>query len=198
LCYALGAEFMATIWIGIVIILLILGLYVFLAVRIGKEHPGNLSFQQAFVKIVLMCMLAGLLSCVFNILLFNVIDTGFPQKMQEAVILKTTAFMERFNAPEEKIDETIEKLRNTENRYSTLALIKGYFFSLLMYAAFAAIVALILKRNKPLFDEPKSATESEPRSEPKSEPRSEPKSEPRSEPKSEPKSETKSETGHVS
>ncbi len=154
--YALGAGFMATWWVGILTLIALIVMYVILSLRIRKDEGGYISFKDAFVKIFLMCLLAGMLNSLFTMLLFNVIDPGFSQKMQDALVEKTEAMMERMGAPSEKTEEVIEKMKESGNNYSVKSLAKAYLFASLFYAVFSLITAASIKKNKPLFEEPQT------------------------------------------
>jgi hypothetical protein len=150
--YSMGGGFMATWWVGLLILLVLLITYIVLSLRIRKEQEGFITFKEAFVKIFLMCLLAGVLSTLFGMLLFHVIDSAFPQKFQEALVEKTSTMMENMGAPQEKIDEVIEKMKTTDN-FSIASQVKSFFYGVAFYAVFALIMAASIKKVRPFMDD---------------------------------------------
>ena len=151
--YSMGVGFMATWWVGIIILLVLLATYIVLSLRIRKEQEGYITFKDAFLKIFLMCLFAGILSTLFGMLLFHIVDAGFPQKFQEALAEKTSTMIENMGAPQEKIDEVIEKMKTTDN-FSLVSQVKSFFYGVVFYAVFALIMAASIKRERPVFEEP--------------------------------------------
>ncbi len=150
--YSMGVGFMATWWVGILILLALLCTYIVLSLRIRKEQEGFITFKEAFVKIFLMCLVAGILSTLFGMLLFHVIDSGFPKKFQEALVEKTSTMMENMGAPTEKIDEVTEKMKTTDN-FSVVSQVKSFFYGVLFYAVFALIMAASIKKIRPFMED---------------------------------------------
>jgi hypothetical protein len=155
--YLMGVQFMATWWVGISVLVLIVVMYVILSLRIRKDNGGFITFKEAFGRVFLMCLIAATCSTLFSLLLYHVIDPELPQKMQDAIMDKTLAMMERMGAPQEKIDEISEKLKESGNNFSVAGQIKSYIFAIIFGAIFALIMGAIIKKERPVFEEtPKS------------------------------------------
>jgi len=63
-------------------------------------------------------------------------------------IEKVTEMMEKFNVPEEALDEAIAKIDETDS-FSLVSQIKNFFITLAMYSVIGLIVAAIMKKKNP-------------------------------------------------
>jgi hypothetical protein len=81
-------------------------------------------------------------------LIFNVVDPGIKTQLTDMTIEKTVETMERFNVPQENIDEAIDNIREQDS-FSIGNQIKSYFIMVAIYSLFGLLIALILKRNDP-------------------------------------------------
>ncbi|MBI2271222.1 MAG: DUF4199 domain-containing protein [Bacteroidetes bacterium] len=151
--YLMGVQFMATWWVGILILVAIITMYVILSLRIRKDMGGYITFKDAFIKTFVMCIIAGTISTLFGLLLYHVIDPELPDKLQNAIMEKTMTMMENMGAPQEKIDEVAEQLQEAGNNFSVGAQIKNYFVGILFGAIFALIMGAIIKKARPVFED---------------------------------------------
>lgn len=155
--YLSGIEVMASFAYEIILFVITLGVSIFLAFRYRRLAGGYISFKNAFIGLFIMFAISGIISTFFNILLFNVIDTDLPNKLNEAIIVKTTSMLEGMGIDQEKIDETIEQIEK-ESSYTIAKQISSYFWSLLLYALGALILAAIIKKDPPLIEETHEAS----------------------------------------
>lgn len=153
LSYLLGIEWMVSITFGILNIIVLIGGPVYGAIAWKKQQGGYLVFKNAFLAIFIVFAASGFVLLGYNVLMYTVIDPEIPGQVKEAVMEKTFNMMERFGAPEESIEKTMEDLEATEMEYSPSSLVKGYLTSWIWGALIALIGAAIIKKNKPLFEE---------------------------------------------
>jgi len=140
--------------VGFTYILLSLGISIALIIYAGiewrKSTGGFLTFKNAFLVTFFTLVVAGLLGTVFNFLLFNVIDTELGETLTDASIEQAERIMERFNMPEDQMDEALEKARDdAEGRFSIGGQLMGFVYALFIYAFIALIVSLIIKKKNP-------------------------------------------------
>lgn len=127
-----------------------LGFVIYGGINYRDEVGGYLPFGKAFVHGFIMFAVAAAISTVFSIVLFTVIDPDLPQNLTEAIISNTEAMMEKFGAPQDSIDQTIEKMREDQPKnFAPVGLIKSYFFGLIWYAILSLITGLVVKKNQP-------------------------------------------------
>jgi len=151
LIYVIDLELFVNMWVGIIAIVINIIVGVILVSKTKKQLNNVISFKEAFTVYFIAAALGGLISIIFYYLLFNVIDPGAKATVQELTIKMTVGMMEKFGAPAESINTTVEELQKTDN-YSLGSLVKGYFFGLIMNAVFGLILALIFK-SKPAYKE---------------------------------------------
>jgi hypothetical protein len=112
---------------------------------------GYLGYGQAWQHAFVVFAISGIIGVLFQILLYNVIDTELPQKMADTIADNTREMMENFGAPTDQIDPAVEKTRTDSlARFTAFGMIKGYGIQLIVYAVFALIIALITRKNPPV------------------------------------------------
>ncbi len=126
------------------------GITIYAGIDYRKSIGGFLPYGKAFQHGFLILAVSGLIASIFNLLLYFVIDTELPQKLVDASIENTRAMMEGFGAPEDSIDEALEKAKeSTAEQFTITGMAKGY----IMIAVFSAIMALIsslfVRKNQP-------------------------------------------------
>ena len=145
--YAIDLNFFASFWfLGLVMVgFFVNGLWVIGSLK--KIQEGFVTFKEGFTVFFISNALALLLSTIITMLIFLVVDPELQVTVKELTITKTTVMMENFGAPTDAIEEAIDKLR-TQDNFSLVAQIKGYFSTLAISSIMGLLFALILKRKK--------------------------------------------------
>jgi uncharacterized membrane protein (DUF106 family) len=153
LIYFLGADFLASHFIMIPGLLLVVAIIypIVITIRYRNMNEHLLSFNDAFKISFFILAISGLITAAFGILLYHVIDPEYPKMVQQKMIEKLTDFMTSMNVPEDKIQESLQQ-NNMAEKFSIQGQIKSYLFSIIFYAILSLIVALIAKRNKHPFE----------------------------------------------
>lgn len=146
LIYVINLELFTSMWIGIGSILLYIIIGIVLLTKTKKELKGIFSFKDAFTTYFISALIGILISVVFNIILFNIIDPGVKETLKEITIKYMTDTMHKFNTPQSAINEAIKKLQENDP-YSTIELIKGTVFKIAFSALFGLLLALVFKSN---------------------------------------------------
>ncbi len=146
--YLIGAEFMLNF--GRMFMIFYLLMYVYFSFKIRSDLGGYISYGSAFGKIFLMCLISSLLNILFTLLLYNVIDPGFHEKIQALVLAKAQAEMELKNVPQENMEMGLKMAKKFSGN---LGLVIGFFGYALLSVVFSLIMAAILKKEKPLIGE---------------------------------------------
>lgn len=144
LIYAIDISLFVNIWLGLAIIVIYILLGIIVVTKTKKQLNNQITFKEVFTVYFIAAVIGGLLSTLFQILLFNVVDPAAKDTIQELSIKYATETMVRFKAPSASIIENIEKMRSEDN-YSPVSLIKGFAFSLIISAIYGAILGLIFK-----------------------------------------------------
>tara|TARA_R110000850_G_scaffold146781_1_gene268895 strand:+ start:1321 stop:1875 length:555 start_codon:yes stop_codon:yes gene_type:complete len=150
MAYLIDLKLMVNTMAGIGLWVVNMILLIVAVSQVKKAFGGYLSFKEAFSTFILTYSITALVSAVFGILLFSVIDPEAAERVQVLIIETTVQLMERFGAPESSITEQVEKLEAT-NQFSVVNQVKGFFSGIVLYAVIGLIVAAIMKRNKPEY-----------------------------------------------
>lgn len=146
--YILGIEYMTSYWLSGIVLILIISVVIYSGIQWRKLNGGHLSFGNAFFVMFFVYAAAGIITLLFNFVLYNVINPDLASSMQEAIIDKTMESMERWNAPEEAVEETMMRLQNMEENFSITSMTIGYFWSLIMGAVLSLIVSIFVKKKE--------------------------------------------------
>jgi hypothetical protein len=150
LLYIINPAALAIWWLGIVILIIFLGLLVFFGFQFRKEEGGYLSFGKAWMYSFQLLIVAGLISTLFNIILYNVIDPQLPEVIADVAVQNAEKMMQRFGMPADQMDEALEESRkSTIDRFTAVGQIKSFAWGLIFYAIVSLITGLILKKKKP-------------------------------------------------
>ena len=109
-----------------------------------KEVKTVFTFKDAFTTYFIAAVIGILISTLFNVLLFNVIDPSAKDTLLEITMKITANMMQKFGTPASVINEAISKLKET-NPYSTIELLKGSIFSIIFSSIFGLILAALFK-----------------------------------------------------
>lgn len=149
--YAIDLELFTSWWIGIVAIVISITIGVMLVSKTKKQLGGNITFKEAFTVYFIAAVIGTLISTLYNYVLFNFIDPEAKEAIKEITMEYTAKMMERFGAPSAAINETMQKLAETDN-YSIGNLMFGAAVSIVISAIFGLILAAIFK-SKPAYKE---------------------------------------------
>lgn len=142
--YALLAD-----WKMLFLLLVFLGLVIYSGINYRNQvevFPYGKAFQHAF----LVFLVLGIVSTIFTIILYTVIDPELPGKLTEVSIENARQMMERFGMPEDQLDKAMEdaKERST-NQFTVGGLLTSFGFGLIFYAILSLIGAIFTKRSQP-------------------------------------------------
>lgn len=145
--YALLASFK---FLGIILVVSI-GLVIYAGIDYRKTIGGYLSYGKAWQHGWVVFAVSGVISLVFQMLLYFVIDSELPAKMTDVIVDNTREMMANFGAPEDQIDKQLEQVRiDTTDRFTVFGLIKGFAIQLIFMAIPALITAIFVRKNPPI------------------------------------------------
>ena len=146
--YAIDISSLLNPWLQGVIFLLVILLGILAISSVKKIFNGFIGFKDAFSTFFVVIVIGFLISTLVGFLIFNVIDPEAKDVLKQLSIEKVTELMERFNVPEDALDEAIAKVEETDS-FSLVSQIKNYFMTLAMYSIIGLIVAAIMKKKNP-------------------------------------------------
>lgn len=150
LLYVIDFTLMAGFTFILSMLVIGLAFVIYAGINYRNEIGGYIPFGKAYLHGFAVFAVSGIITTIFNILLYTVIDPDLAQNMTDAIISNTEATMEKWGAPAESIEPTIEKMReDTPKNFAPLGLLKGYFMGLIWYAILSLITGLVVKKNQP-------------------------------------------------
>lgn len=145
--YAIDLNLFIKPWIGIVSIAIYLIIGILLLINTKKEIQGEFSFKDAFTTYFIAAAIGILISTLFNILLFNIIDPSAKDTLNEITLKYTISMMQKFGAPASAINEAIKGMKES-SPYDISSLLKGMLTSLAFSSIFGLIMAAFFKTRK--------------------------------------------------
>ena len=150
LLYLVDSTLLAQWWVGIGILLISIFLVVYFGIQHRKEIGGFMPFGKAWIYSIQLLIAAGLISTVFNILLYNVIDTELSGIVANQAVENTESIMRNFGMAEDQMDEALEEARTgTLDRFTVSGLLVGFLWGLIVYAILSLITGAIIKKKEP-------------------------------------------------
>ncbi len=151
LLYVVDYTLMVQLKFALFSLVVYLGLVIYAGIEYRKSIGGYMDFGKAFLHGLIIFALSGLVSSVFQILLYNVIDPELPAKLVDASMENTRQIMEKFGTPADAMDAALEKAKaDTEGRFTIGGIAKGYLFVVVVSAVLALITGAIVKKRQPV------------------------------------------------
>lgn len=144
--YAVNVELLTKWWIGIAMLLAIVIFGIVSISKSKKVQNGFISFKEAFTSYFITVLIGLIVASVVAIVLFNVIDPDAAITLKEKTIENTAEMMRNWNAPEESIVETVEKMREQPNQFSIGSVLQSLVFQLILFSVIGLIASLIMKK----------------------------------------------------
>jgi hypothetical protein len=148
--YLIDLTLMVSFFAGIGMWIVMMVVFVLAVAKSKKAMGGFISFKDAFSTFILAYIVSAVLSGVFSLVLFVVIDPDVSQQINELTIEKSVEMMERFGTPEDQIDAQIEAMEG-QNNFNTWGIIKSLLIGIVIYSVLGLIVAAIMKKKEPEF-----------------------------------------------
>jgi hypothetical protein len=146
--YVIDLKLFTSWWIGIVSIVIAITIGVVLVSKTKKQLNGVLPFKDAFTVYFIAALIGTIISTVYNYVLFNIVDPGAKETIKEITMKYTSDMMEKMGAQSAQINETMQKLSETDN-YTIGNMLFGLAIALVFQAIFGLILAAIFKSKSP-------------------------------------------------
>lgn len=146
IAYAVNIELLTNLFVGIALFLAIIVFGIVSISKSKKVQNGFISFKEAFTSYFITVLIGLIVASVVSIVLFNVIDPDAAIVLKEKTIEGTAEMMRNWNAPEESIIETVEKMREQPNQFSIGNVLQSFVFQLILFSVIGLIASLIMKK----------------------------------------------------
>jgi hypothetical protein len=141
--YVIDLELFTSWWLGLVSFAIAITIG-FVLVSRTKKQMGTMTFKEGFTVYFLAALIGSFVSTIYNYVLFNLIDAQAKETIKELTIKYTVDMMEKIGATKEQLNETIQKMAETDN-FSLGNLLFGLAIVLVFQAIFGLILAAIFK-----------------------------------------------------
>lgn len=142
--YAVDLKLFIAWWTTLLSFSVFIIVPIIMLVKTKKELNGILSFKEAFTTYFISAVVAVLISVIFKIVLFNFIDPSIKDTLLDLTIKYLISTSEQFGVPASSLNETIAKLRETD-QFSIVEQLKGSIFVLFFCAILGLIMAAFFK-----------------------------------------------------
>jgi hypothetical protein len=148
--YALGIDAFSNWFLSSLVYPLIIGLVCYYTIQLKKIFPDEtFEFKQTFVVTLSMLMTATLVSTLWSIILFNLIDVELAKELSDRILEQTAETMEKWGAPKSAMKETLHEMRDLPAQFEPVAQLISWLKSGLFMAIISLICAAFLRRKEP-------------------------------------------------
>ncbi len=148
--YAVDYAMLANWKFGIFVFALIIGLTIYAGINYRNEIGGFLPYGKAFQHGFILMAVSGLISTLFTVILYTVIDPDLPAKLTDVAMENAEKMMESFGMPADQMDKALEDARTrTEGQFSVSGLALSYGIGLIIYAVLSLVTSIFVRKNPP-------------------------------------------------
>lgn len=147
LIYFISPTSLASFSLIFVFLLVSLFFLIWGGIDFRKANNDEISFVDALMATLILALISSLIGTIFSYILMNYIDPQLPELIKQKVIENTVAMMEKFNTPDDKIDEAIENIKSQSFSGGIKDYALKFANSMLMNTVFCLIVSAFIKRN---------------------------------------------------
>jgi hypothetical protein len=149
--YIVSIPFMGSLKFVLLIFATYIGYLIYAGIDYRNSVGGYLSFGKAFVHGFMTLVTAGVISTLFGLLLYQVIDTELAAKMVDTIITNTEDSMRSFGAPEDQIESRIATMREEmPGNFTALGQVKNFFTGLIWNAVIVLLTSLFVRKSEPV------------------------------------------------
>lgn len=145
LLYIISAPLLGTFW-PMIVYVPVLFLMIWGGITYRKEIGGYKNFGQAFLAVFIISIIATILFDTFGYLLYKVIDPDLPEVIKQKVLENTSTMMEKFGAPDDKIDEALKSIKDQDYTPTLKSQAIRYGSSVVIGVILSALIALFVSR----------------------------------------------------
>lgn len=150
-CYIISLELFANIWLLVLSISIILGFGIVGSANAKKLNNGFATFKEAFTGYFITIVIGLAINTLTSTILFNIVDEKAGIQITQTAMENQVEMMERYNAPEESIDQIYEKMEGT-NQFAYAHQFQGYLWFVVFMSVLGLVVALVMKHKDPSLE----------------------------------------------
>jgi hypothetical protein len=147
LIYVVDLELFTAWWVSLVSATFYIVVAIILLSKTKKELKDVFTFKDAFTTYFICALIGIIISVIFNIILFNIIDPTAKETIKEITIKYMISTLEKFNTPPAAINEAIKNLQEND-QFSISGLLKGSLTYIVINSIFGLILAAFFKNKQ--------------------------------------------------
>ena len=150
--FAFMGNMMIVLSVKVAAYFLFLVILALLTIRVRKANGGYLSFKEAYSVIFITVLVAGFLYIAYNYVYTVYIDKDYAMKLKAS----TLSWMEKLHTPEEAMNKAADEFDKQAAESKTFNFknnLMAFFGNLLIDCLCGLLIALIVKREKPEFQQ---------------------------------------------
>lgn len=147
--YTINVELMASMSSGLIMLVISIALIIYFARLLRQSRSGFATFKEMFGDIFTMLMISALVGAIFNYILFNFIDPELATTIKNLTIKNSEAMFVKLGMSAEQIDLALAEIEKQDMSMTIGKSVQQLAISGIIYAIIGAILAAILKKNKP-------------------------------------------------
>ncbi|WP_250631937.1 DUF4199 domain-containing protein [Rhodoflexus caldus] len=147
--YMVNVELMASMSSGLIMLVISIVLIIYFARLLRQSRGGFATFREMFGDIFTMLMISALVGAIFNYILFNFIDPELATTIKNLTIKNSEAMFVKLGMSAEQIDLALAEIEKQDMSMTIGKSVQQLAVSGIVYAIISAILAAILKKNKP-------------------------------------------------
>lgn len=121
----------------------------FFGLRLRKQNGNYLAFKEALQFCMTAYLVSILMIAIGTFILYNLVDKNLTDKMFQFGLDRTRKMLERLGAPQDQIDDTIDKATKAKSGTTFKNIFLGIGQSLIWAFLKSMIIAIIIRREKP-------------------------------------------------
>ena len=147
--YIINPSVLVSLWMFLVLVLDLILLVIF-GIQYRNQIGGYMNFGAAWKHGFVALFVAGILSVLFNMLLYFVIDPDLPQVLTDASVDNALSIAQSFGASGEALEQAAEDARErSEGQFTVGGMLSGFGMAIIFYAIIALITGAIVKKRNP-------------------------------------------------
>ena len=153
LMYLIDVSLMTSIPISGLLFVINISLVVYAGIVYRRSIGGYVEFKTMLITIFLIFLVSSGVGTIFQIALYGM-DPELKEQVIEAGLESTENILDFFGTPPDMADEQLEEAEaDLEESLTTVGMIKSWAWGWIVAFILALIIAAILKKNKPVFEQ---------------------------------------------
>lgn len=147
--WVLAPSMMFSLWMILIFVVLFILFGVLAGLERKKALGGFMNFKQGLQVVFLTFVIGAFIAAIYTYVLYNFLDPSLPDQMKHYSLETTEKWMRKFNAPQEQIDEQLDKVAAQDFNMGLGKSMLNYLQQLIFHFIIAAIIALIIRKKRP-------------------------------------------------